>query len=204
MSKNRLRIGIFAGAFDPVHAGHVAFALQALQAARLDEVIFMPERRPRHKPGVEHYAHRVAMLKTALAPHRDLAVLEVVDGNFSVRRTLPMLKGLFPAAELVLLMGSDTIMELPRWQYAHRLIASCEIVAGVRSKHQHQEVEHAIGQWQTTPPAIMIFDSFAPDVSSSHIRQALRANTYTAGLLASVRRYARQEWLYVSPIASTV
>jgi nicotinate-nucleotide adenylyltransferase len=198
-SKKKPRIGIYAGAFDPVHAGHVAFALQAMEAAQLDEVIFMPERRPRQKPSVEHYAHRVAMLKSALRLHPDLAVLEVVDRHFLVRRTLPLLQSLFPGAELVLLMGSDTTLSVAEWPLAHRLIAACEFVVGVRSQHQHVAVEQAVGEWPAAPRSLMIFDSFAPEVSSSHIRQALRTNRHADGLLSSVRRYARQEWLYVSP-----
>ena len=48
------RIGIYAGTFDPVHAGHVAFALQSLEAAKLDRVYFLPERRPRGKRQVKN------------------------------------------------------------------------------------------------------------------------------------------------------
>lgn len=193
------RIGIYAGAFDPVHAGHVAFALQAMKAARLDEVVFMPERRPRHKPSVEHYGHRVAMLKSALQPHPDLAVLELVDRSFTVRRTLPRLRALFKGAELVFLMGSDAARSVADWPLAEQFITTSEFVVGVRSDHQHTAVEHAVGGWPVAPPSLMIFDSYAPEVSSSHIRQAIRTHQYTEGLLASVRRYARQEWLYVSP-----
>lgn len=195
----KLRIGVYAGTFDPVHAGHVAFALQALKRAKLDQVVFVPERRPRHKPGVEHYAHRIAMLKAALAPHQDLAVMEVVDRHFTVRRMLPLLRAVFPDAELVLLMGSDTVEALPQWAYADRLIKTCEFAVGVRSDHQRGQVERLVSGWDIKPSSVRIFDSFAPDVSSSRVRQAIRTNQYTEGLLASVHRYARQEWLYVSP-----
>jgi nicotinate-nucleotide adenylyltransferase len=195
----RPRIGIYAGAFDPVHAGHVAFALQSLQAARLDRIIFLPERRPRFKPGVEHYAHRVAMLGKALRPHPDLAVMEMVDRHYSVQRTLPQLEALFPNSQLVLLMGSDAALSVPGWQYAGRLLQSCELVVGVRSAHQHDAIEALIRGWEIVPASLTVVDSYAPDVSSAHIRQALRTDKYAKGLLASVRRYARQEWLYVSP-----
>jgi nicotinate (nicotinamide) nucleotide adenylyltransferase len=199
LSTKKLRIGIYAGAFDPVHAGHISFALQAKDAAKLDQIIFMPERRPRYKPSVEHYAHRVAMLKAALAPHPDLAVMEVVDRQFTVRRMLPLLESLFPGAELIFLMGSDTVMTMPSWQYAERLMSRCEFVVGVRSEHQHTAVEHSVSEWTVVPRALMIFDSYAPQISSSKVRHALRTNQYVEGLLASVRRYAKSEWLYVSP-----
>ncbi len=197
-SLKRARIGIYAGAFDPIHVGHLAFALQALQSAKLDQVIFLPERRPRSKPGVEHYAHRVAMIKKALKPHPDLAVMEMVDRHFSVQRTLPQLLALFPQDQLVFLMGSDTVLTLPDWPYADRLLAAGELVVGVRSEHQHAEVVASLQDWPTRRADLTIVNSFAPDISSARIRQALRANQYTKGLLASVSRYARQEWLYVS------
>lgn len=198
-TKAKRRIGIYAGAFDPIHAGHVAFALQAIKTADLDQVVFMPERRPRYKPGVEHYAHRVAMIKAACKPHPDLSVIEVVDKHFTVKRTLGMLQSMFMNSELVLLMGSDTALSIPTWPQADQLLKSCELVVGVRSEHQHEEVERQVREWDVTPKALTIFDSFAPHVSSTQIREALRTNTSADGLLRSVHRYSREQWLYVSP-----
>ena len=60
------RIGIFAGTFDPVHKGHISFALQAIEAAGLDEVVFLPEPRPRHKQSVTDQSHRIAMINLAI------------------------------------------------------------------------------------------------------------------------------------------
>src|ERR1700712_538230 len=103
------RIGIYAGTFHPVHAGHITFALQALEAAQLDMVYFMPERRPRHKQQVEHFAHRVAMITRAAKPYQYFDVLEFVDVNFSIERTLPALQQRFAGDELVFLFGSDVL-----------------------------------------------------------------------------------------------
>ena len=71
---SKVRIGIFAGTFDPVHAGHIAFALQAAEIAKLDEVVFIPERRPLSKSSTEHFGHRVAMIRQAIMPHSKLAL----------------------------------------------------------------------------------------------------------------------------------
>src|SRR3982750_4185468 len=99
------RIGIYAGVFDPVHAGHIAFALQAGDKARLDKIYFLPERRPRHKQGVEHFGHRVAMLKRASKPHTKLDVLELEDISFNMERTLPRLQKKLKGEQLVFLFG---------------------------------------------------------------------------------------------------
>lgn len=192
------RIGIYAGAFDPVHVGHIGFALQALEEACLDEVIFLPERMPIAKPGVEHYAHRVAMLIRALAPHPRLSVMEMVDRRYSVKRTLPELEVLFPGDALVFLMGSDVVDHVPEWPYADRLLKRSELVVGVRSALTTSQITERIGEWATQPVGLTVFESFAPRISSAEIREALRADTGAAGLLSSVRRYAKQQWLYVS------
>lgn len=193
------RVGIYAGAFDPVHSGHLAFVLQAKQAAQLDEVIFLPERRPRHKPSVEHYAHRTAMIKQALRPYPDLAVLELVDKHFTVYRTLPQLQALYPDAQLVLLIGSDAALGLGDWPGSYSLLKSFEIVIGLRSDADKEILMAAIAAWPILPLSLYSVESYAADVSSRQIRQALRYNQQAKGLLTSVRRYAREQWLYASP-----
>src|SRR5687768_3694646 len=127
------RIGIFAGAFDPVHSGHIAFALQALKEAKLDVVVFLPERRPRDKPEVEHFAHRAAMIKRAIRPYRRLSVLELADRNLTVRKTLPQLEELFRGNELVFIVGADAALSIPAWAYAGRLLGGNGLFVGARS-----------------------------------------------------------------------
>ena len=192
------RIGIYAGAFDPVHAGHVAFALQAIETAQLDRVYFLPERRPRSKQGVEHFGHRVAMLKRASAPHRKFGVLEYVDISFSVARTLPRLQKQFRGDQLVFLFGSDAVSHLPAWPNAERLLKSSELVVGVRASADVALVRRQIAAWANQPLALAIFDSYAPDVSSGAVRAALRGRRPVRGLLLSVARYCDRHWLYVS------
>lgn len=192
------RIGIYAGTFDPVHAGHIAFALQAIQVAKLDEVVFMPERQPRFKRSTEHFGHRVAMLNRAVTPHQKLAVLELTDRHFSVRRTLPQLRNLFDGAELVFLAGSDILSHLAHWPDVEQLLAGCELVIGVRGDEPLEWAKDQITMLPIQPRKYAVFRSHAPKVSSGRIRDALRRNAHVEGSLPSVRRYAAQNWLYVS------
>jgi nicotinate-nucleotide adenylyltransferase len=193
-----MRIGIYAGTFDPVHAGHVAFALQSLQAAQLDRVYFLPERRPRAKQQVEHFGHRVAMLNRALQPHPQCEVLELVDVSFSVQRTLPSLQQQFPGDELVFLFGSDVISGLADWPNVEQLLKACELVVGLRQNDDRAAIHQIVESWQAQPKAVTIFPSFAPHVSSGKIRQALREHQAADGVLKSVERYSDRNWLYVS------
>lgn len=192
------RIGIYAGTFDPVHAGHITFALQSLQAAQLDKVYFLPERRPRNKHHVEHFGHRVAMLKRAAAPYPQFGVLELVDVSFSVEKTLPELRQRFKGAELIFLFGSDILPRLQDWPKIDRLLLDNELVIGLRENDDRQKLRHLVEAWPVPPKALTMFDSYAPEVSSGRVRDALRRRQPAPGLLTSVERYSDRHWLYVS------
>jgi nicotinate-nucleotide adenylyltransferase len=196
--KRKRRIGIYAGTFDPVHAGHITFALQALAAAELDKLYFLPERQPRHKQGVEHFGHRVAMVRLAVKPHPQCAVLELPDINFSVARTLPRLRKQFGTAQLVFLFGSDVIPRIQDWPDANQLLNDNELVVGLRSEADRDNLHRIVEAWPTQPRALTMFASFAPEVSSGQVRQALSGHQATAGLLKSVERYSDRNWLYVA------
>jgi len=192
------RIGIYAGTFDPVHAGHITFALQAVLAARLDKVYFLPERRPRQKQHVEHFGHRVAMLHRAARPHPQFEVLELVDVSFSVERTLPELQRRFKGSELVFLFGSDILPRLRDWPKADLLLQASELVIGLREQDDRGQLRGLIEAWPVAPKALSMFASYAPEVSSGRVREALRRHQPANGLLTSVERYSDRHWLYVS------
>lgn len=192
-----VRIGIYSGAFDPVHAGHVSFALQAQEDAGLNGgVYFLPDRQLRQRPGIEHYAHRVAMLRSALAPHPSLGLLELVDKRLTVSQTLPKLEGRFSGAELVFLMGADTFVSLPEWARADVLIKRHSFVVSVRGEAELQAVNATTALLHLAPARVHVLDSVRPGASSALIRYALRQNQVAEGLLPSVAGYVKREWLY--------
>lgn len=196
--RRKQRVGIYSGTFDPIHTGHVAFALQALSEANLDEVIFLPERLPRYKSNPEHFGHRLAMIRRALAPHPALSVAEIVDRNFSVSRTMPKLISALPGSELIFLFGSDVISTMPNWPDIHKLLQSSELVIGTRNTDQANHVQLIINQWEVLPNKFTILNSYASNVSSTSVREALRSKSSKPGVLESVKRYADSNWLYIA------
>lgn len=47
--KNRARIGIMGGTFDPIHIGHLILGETAYEQFHLDKVLFMPAGNPPQK-----------------------------------------------------------------------------------------------------------------------------------------------------------
>jgi len=191
------RIGIYSGTFNPVHAGHISFALQSINEARLDKVYFMPERYRQQKQDVAHYGHRVAMVRQAIKPHRKLGIIESPQVSFSVDKTLPKLQLQFANDQLVFLFGSDSLAKMSGWLNIKRLLTCSELAIGIRADDGGR-IAQLVDSLPVPPRDIYIIDSFAPSVSSTKIREALRRQQDTEGILASVRRYSNQNWLYVS------
>ncbi len=63
------RVGVFGGTFDPVHVGHLAIALAALESVPLDRILFVPVRRSplKDRDPLASVVDRVTMLEAAIA-----------------------------------------------------------------------------------------------------------------------------------------
>ncbi len=62
-----MRIGIYGGAFNPIHYGHLRTAEEAAGMLSLDKVIFVPSGvTPFDKPDLVSPGHRYKMVKDAI------------------------------------------------------------------------------------------------------------------------------------------
>lgn len=191
------RIGIFAGTFDPVHKGHITFALKAAESADLDEVYFLPETRPRQKTGVTHISHRLAMLQLATRPHSKLNVLELPDKKFDMVRTWPKLKKRFNGSKLLLMVGSDVFGRMPNWPHVKQLFGDAGVVVGTGGQ---RDIAHTLRGMVDLNQALWemhIVETDFPTASSQLIRTAAAQGQESEMTLRSVQRYIAQNWLYI-------
>lgn len=196
------RIGIFSGTFDPVHKGHIAFALEAAKKAKLDVVYFMLEPKPRRKEGITHYAHRLAMLELALKPHKALRTLEVADRQFSVKSTMPRLRGMFKDSKLYLLVGSDTVayfVDAKEWPNADLLLKDFSLIVGLRGDADETSLKKQLG---ALAKRIIIINTDKKHASSRKIRQAVASNLLHKDSLKATDAYIKKHWIYTSVTGS--
>ena len=63
----RRRIGIWGGAFDPIHVGHLILAQEAVDACQLDQLVWIPYGDPPHKVGpIVSGTDRARMIELAI------------------------------------------------------------------------------------------------------------------------------------------
>jgi nicotinate-nucleotide adenylyltransferase len=193
------RVGIFSGTFDPVHQGHIAFCLEALQACQLDEIVLLPERIPRDKQKVTGLPHRAALLHHAVEPFPALGVATLDTDQFTVRQTLPELQTMYSGAALTLLIGSDVVRTFSyRWDGLASLFESASLAIGLRHDDTAGEITAIMQQMESTyhvPVRYTLVGSQYPTITSSQIR----SGNQSAHLSPAAANYIEQHKLYNIP-----
>ncbi len=164
------RIGIYAGTFDPVHKGHISFALAAVNQANLEQVCFLPERFPRFKPNASDYKTRINKIKDATADASQLTLLELPDRALNVHETLPELNRAFPDATLVLLVGADVLAHMYTWTEINQLVSTCDFVIGMRMGWDETQVTNILRTLDIMDSRYTIIYTDHAHVSSTAIR----------------------------------
>lgn len=127
-----MRLGLFGGTFDPIHLGHLILAEQCREACELDRVWFVVAGAPPHKQGYRTpVAHRLEMVRIAIAGHAAFAVSEIEatgpGPHYSVE-TLETIQRDQPDDELFFLIGADSLADLPHWREPARIAQLATIV----------------------------------------------------------------------------
>jgi nicotinate-nucleotide adenylyltransferase len=169
------RIGVYSGTFDPIHAGHIAFADATQKVCALDRVIFLPEKQPREKQHVSDIAERLALLDQATEPYKNLHVQQLESAQFSVQHTLPELRRLLGDANFTLLVGSDVVRTfLYRWEGLATLLAEVSLAIGMRagdSQGEMLKIIHELEQTYKIPTTYTFIVAPHADLASSHFRK---------------------------------
>ncbi len=131
------RIGIMGGSFDPVHIAHMIIAQESSEKFNLSEVIFIPAAIPPHKQHLQKADahHRLKMLQLTVMqyPMFSVSEMELIRGGISYTfDTIKELKTNNPDAELMMIIGSDTLIDLHNWYKIDELLGLCEVATFMR------------------------------------------------------------------------
>jgi len=138
-------IGIFGGAFDPIHNGHLAVAAAAVEQLQLQALYFVPTFVPAHKPQPWFsFDARVAMLKDCIA-HEPRYCVSTVERNLPqpsyTINTLKILRSqLKQPTEFTLIVGEDSYWALPSWNEWQTLQTLCKIAVFPRKTDLHDQI----------------------------------------------------------------
>ena len=200
-----MNIGVLGGTFDPIHNAHIVVAEEARAALNLAEILFVPAGQPQLKENtpISAAAHRVEMVRLALAdkPYFRLSTMEIERGgpSYTVDTIAELQAGFGAGNELFLILGWDSLAELPKWREPSRLIAMCRLVVAPRPGYSRPE----LNALETVIPGISqrvtIMDKPEIDISASDIRNRVAQGLSIRHLVPEpVNRYIKQHELYIT------
>ena len=125
------RYGIFGGTFDPPHIGHLVLASEACYQLELDKVLWVLTPDPPHKQGcpVTPVSVRLDLLLAAIEDDPAFELCRIDSDRpppHYAADTVQLLHRDYPGAELVYLMGGDSLADLPTWHAPLEFIAACD------------------------------------------------------------------------------
>jgi nicotinate-nucleotide adenylyltransferase len=198
------RIGIFGGSFDPIHIAHLILAECCRESLGLERILFIPAFISPLKQSSQPVApkHRIEMLRLAIGgnPQFQVDTRELDRGGVSYTLdTVLTLKNDYPNAELFLLMGADSVRDLPKWKSPEELLELVSIGAisrGGLGTPPWDSIRHLATEerWLTIQNQI---DAPQLEISSSNLRQRILAgHSIRYQVPAAVEMYIEQHQLY--------
>lgn len=166
------KIGIFGGAFDPPHIGHLIAAQYAAEQLSLDKVIFVPSGNHPFKEGtlVASAEQRFAMTKLAIAgnPIFDVSDVEIrKEGKSFTFETLEHFSALYPDGTLSFLIGTDNIKDFSSWKHPEKIVELATVVV------LNREVVRIPKQENEFMARFLYLDTPTIEISSTEVRNRL-------------------------------
>ncbi|MFC1903189.1 nicotinate-nucleotide adenylyltransferase [Chloroflexota bacterium] len=198
-----MNIGVLGGTFDPIHKGHLVLVEEARGRANLAEILFVPANLPWLKTdrSITPVEHRVEMVRLAIAdnPYLKLSTVDIERGGPSYTvDTISDLQGQIGAEdELFLILGWDSLAELPQWHEASRLITMCHLVVVPRPSFPRPKLKSLDKSLPGTSKRVMLIDEPYIDIGASNIRERLAKGLSVLHLVPEpVNRYIKEHRLY--------
>jgi nicotinate-nucleotide adenylyltransferase len=195
------RIGLYGGTFDPTHLGHLIVAEQARLELALQRVFFVLTPNPPHKStvAISPVDHRLTMLKLALNDHPQFEVSTVEMARPGASYTVDTLRHFraqpeFAHAEMFLIIGADSLLELPNWREPQAIIQLAKLAVYSRPG---LDLQQAVPQFMR---GAFFLNGPQVEISATDIRQRCSRGLSIRYLVPeTVRNYILENHLYQEP-----
>lgn len=186
------KIGIMGGTFNPIHIAHLILAERAYEQMHLDEIIFIPSKKPPHKLNdtIASDYHRLSMIELAIKdnPHFHISTMELErEGITYTVDTLVELRRTNPDTEYYFILGADSLFSFETWREPAQILRLSHILVAGRdnlpSKELIKQIQHIKNTYQGNIHYLQVPNM---DISSSLIRNNCMDNK-------SIRYYVTKE-----------
>lgn len=180
---DRKALGLFGGAFDPPHRGHVELLRQARQKLALDDVIVLVAADPGHKDVDTPAGVRLRLARAAFPGY------EVLLDEHS--RTVDTLRAHPEWRDAVFLVGADEFSDFRAWKEPNEVLRLVRLGVATRPGFPRERLD-AVLRALDAPERVTFFELDPMPVASRDLRARLEAGAdvdgdIPAGALALIR-----------------
>jgi len=196
------RIGIFGGTFDPPHLGHLILSCEIYAQLKLNRLLWMLTPDPPHKQAwtITPLVHRQKMVELAIEdnPNFELSLVEAErpGPHYSVE-TVQIIRARNPEAEIVYLMGGDSLRQLTTWHRPVDFVAACDEIGVMRRPEDAIDVASVDNAVAGLRSKLRFVDAPLLEIASREIRRRTREGLPCRDYLPpAVYAYIQEEGLY--------
>lgn len=166
-----MKIGLYFGSFNPIHVGHLIISNHIVSNTDLNEVwlVVSPQNPFKTSQTLLNENHRLNLVRTALDGEKNMKASNVEfklpKPSYTIN-TLAYLKEKYPEREFIIIMGSDSFQNFPKWKNAHLIAKDYQVYI---YKRPGFHIENTLGA------TINILDAPLLEISSTHIRDLIAA-----------------------------
>ncbi len=136
-----MKVGLYFGSFNPIHIGHLIIANHILNVGSIQKIWFVvsPLNPFKVSASLLNEYDRLYLVQKAIEEDTRLKATDIEYGlpkpSYTID-TLIYLKEKYPEHEFVLIMGSDSFMNLKQWKNAELIAASYKIIVYIRPNYE--------------------------------------------------------------------
>jgi len=164
--------GLYGGAFDPPHRGHVELARAAKAQLGLDRLVVLVAAAPGHKPVETPAAERLAMTRAAFPD--DEVILDEHPRTIDALRAHPEWDG------AVFLLGADQFGDFPAWKEPEEVLRRVRLAVATRPGFPEARLQAVLAQL-AHPERVSFFEIEPVPLASSELRERLARGADVGG-----------------------
>ena len=178
-----MTIGLYGGAFDPPHRGHVQLARCAKEALGIPRLLVLVSSSPGHKEVATPAEVRLELARAAF-PDDDV----VLDDH---ARTIDLLRDHPEWQDAWFVLGADEFQDFPSWKEPAEVLERVRLAVGSRPGFPRERLD-AVLERLDRPERVRLFEMEPAPVASRELRREL----VEADVPSAVAEIIRSRGLY--------
>jgi nicotinate-nucleotide adenylyltransferase len=185
---------LYGGSFNPVHTAHLILAEIAREILNIPQITFVPSPTPPHKNHLLSWDIRNEMLGLAIKDNSSFTISDVEKERGGISYTIDTVRFFLNQSDtdrVYLLLGADSLLELPTWRSWQELLDLATIVVMGRPGRSFGSVNKAVLD------KVIIIDTPMIDISATTIRKRVKEGRSIRYMVPeAVREYIEKHSIY--------